>query len=65
LRELLAELAQQIGVPASFERRPARAGDIRHSRANIGAARRLLGYKPTVDFATGLARTVAWYREGR
>jgi nucleoside-diphosphate-sugar epimerase len=40
----------------------ARAGDVRHSRADISKARRLLDYEPSVDFESGLERTVAWYR---
>jgi len=35
-----------------------RPGDVRHSRADIGKARELLGYEPTVDFREGLERTV-------
>jgi UDP-glucose 4-epimerase len=40
------------------------ATDIRHSLADISAAHRLLGYRPKVDFETGLRRTLAWYRGG-
>jgi nucleoside-diphosphate-sugar epimerase len=42
---------------------PARSGDVRHSRADIAKARRLLGYEPRVALREGLARTVAWMRE--
>jgi UDP-N-acetylglucosamine/UDP-N-acetyl-alpha-D-glucosaminouronate 4-epimerase len=63
LRELLETMAREIGVAARSERRPSRPGDIRHSLADISAAHRLLGYRPKVDFETGLRRTVAWYRE--
>lgn len=63
LNTVLAVLAKQIGCPAKAVRRKARAGDIRHSLAEIRLARRFLGYEPIVDFETGLARTVAWYRE--
>jgi len=38
-----------------------RAGDIRHSLADINKARRLLGYDPTDHIKEGLARTMAWY----
>ena len=38
-----------------------RAGDVRHSLADIGKARRLLGYVPSHDVATGLRETMAWY----
>jgi nucleoside-diphosphate-sugar epimerase len=39
-----------------------RLGDVVDSQADIGKARRLLGYAPSVTFEEGLARTVAWYR---
>ncbi len=40
-----------------------RKGDIKHSRAGIEKARKLLNFAPVVDFDTGLARTVTWYQE--
>ncbi len=40
-----------------------RIGDVKHSLADISAARDALGYEPAVDFEEGLRRTVAWYRE--
>jgi len=42
---------------------PARAGDVRHSCADISKARQILGYAPAVGLADGLARTLAWWRE--
>lgn len=65
LRELLSALARLTGASARAERRPGRAGDVRHSRADVSAARRLLGYRPSVDFETGLERTLAWYQRAR
>jgi nucleoside-diphosphate-sugar epimerase len=41
----------------------ARTGDILHSLAEVGKAHLLLGYEPLVDFETGLARTVDWYKQ--
>ena len=43
--------------------RPARPGDLRHSQADIRLSRRLLGYRPLVDFEEGLRRTMEWYAE--
>ena len=40
-----------------------RAGDIKHSLADISKAEAGLGYKPKVDFKEGLWRTVEWYRQ--
>ncbi|PYQ19715.1 MAG: LPS biosynthesis protein WbpP, partial [Acidobacteria bacterium] len=62
LLELLRALAAITGRPARARHQPVRAGDVRHSLADIRLARRLLGYRPVVDFKTGLARTVDWYR---
>jgi len=39
-----------------------RPGDVRHSRASIEKARRMLDYEPIVSFEEGLARTLAWYQ---
>lgn len=42
---------------------PDRKGDIKHSNADISAARELLGYDPEYDFASGLNEAIAWYKE--
>ena len=39
-----------------------RVGDIRHNVADLAKAERLLGYAPTVNFATGIGRFVNWVR---
>jgi nucleoside-diphosphate-sugar epimerase len=39
-----------------------RAGDIKHSQADITKARERLGYKPLISFDEGLRRTIEWYR---
>lgn len=38
-----------------------RAGDIRHSNANISKAKELLGYEPTHNLEQGLKESLAWY----
>jgi UDP-N-acetylglucosamine 4-epimerase len=39
-----------------------RQGDVRHSEAHIGKARRLLGYRPTHRIDQGLDEALEWYR---
>ena len=41
-----------------------RAGDVKHSLADLSHIERQLGYKPLVGFEEGLRRTVEWYRQG-
>ncbi len=40
-----------------------RAGDVRHSLADIGKARRLLGYEPTHSIEQGIKQALPWYIE--
>lgn len=61
--ELVAALNRQLGTDIAPKHAPARAGDVRHSRADISLARSELGYKPSVSFEDGLAQTLAWYRK--
>jgi UDP-N-acetylglucosamine 4-epimerase len=40
---------------------PFRAGDVRHSEADISKAAAMIGYAPTHDIAAGLAEALPWY----
>lgn len=41
---------------------PDREGDIKHSHADISRAKKILGYDPDYDFATGLKLAIEWYK---
>ena len=56
---LLAARPQHVPLPPHYGE--FRAGDVRHSQADIAKAARLLGYVPTHDLAQGLRQTIAWY----
>lgn len=63
----VAELAKKLSDRLSPEApapvfRPARAGDVLHSRASIERAADLLGYRPLADLDEGLDQTCAWFR---
>ena len=61
LRELLEELGTILGVDVDPEHTAPRAGDVRHSSADVTAAARDLGWQPKVSLADGLRRTVDWF----
>jgi UDP-glucose 4-epimerase len=65
LLDLVAALSAEMGRPVEPAFGPRRPGDVRHSHADISAARRQLGYEPRVSFAEGLARTRAWFESWR
>ena len=58
LRVLLCELERISGTDLTPEFQPGRAGEVRHSRADISRARVRLKYEPSVSLADGLRETV-------
>ncbi|MDP3938384.1 MAG: SDR family oxidoreductase [Deltaproteobacteria bacterium] len=65
LNALLDELRKILGVDTAALHGPPRAGDVRHSLADIGKARALLGYEPKIGLREGLERTVAFFHPAR
>ncbi|MGC1165453.1 MAG: SDR family oxidoreductase [Solirubrobacterales bacterium] len=58
LNHLLEQLRGIIGTDVQAAHLEPRPGDVKHSLADITRAREQLGYEPSVDFDTGLRRTV-------
>lgn len=56
-------LTEALGKDIEPEFGPERAGDIRHSNADISKARKLLGYDPEYNFEEGIRLAIDWYRE--
>jgi len=56
-------LKDLIGYSGEAKYGPERAGDVKHSLADISRAEKYLGYKPKVHFEEGLSRTIEWYRD--
>jgi UDP-glucose 4-epimerase len=61
LNEIAARLRESIGAEVQPTHGPERVGDVRHSLADITAARTDLGYEPSVSLEEGIRRTVAHY----
>lgn len=59
LKEMLAKNGIDYIQPAIY--REFRAGDVRHSQAEIAKASNLLGYIPLYRFAQGVAEAMPWY----
>jgi nucleoside-diphosphate-sugar epimerase len=62
LNELFQTLRSLTGAKVEPIYQETRAGDVRDSQADIGKARRLLGYEPSIGLADGLQKTVEWFR---
>jgi nucleoside-diphosphate-sugar epimerase len=62
LNQLVAVLEKQLGIKAHVVYGLAKAGDVRHSLADITRARAILGYEPMISVEEGLQRTVAAFK---
>jgi UDP-glucose 4-epimerase len=60
--ELVQHLNDLLGTKIQPIHKPVRTGDVRTSQASILRAQQELGYKPTVSFREGLARTLEAFR---
>lgn len=62
VRDLVAALEAALGRRLETEYGPPRVGDIPYSHADVTAAKKELGWRPSVPFEEGLRRTLDWYR---
>jgi len=62
LNRVVALIGDFLGQKLSAIYEDERAGDIKHSWADIAAARARLGYTAGISFAEGLGRTIDWYK---
>lgn len=65
INHLYQRIAAELGTDLAAHHGPSRAGDVRDSLADIGLARDVLGYEPTIDVDEGLRRTVDWFEANR
>jgi UDP-glucose 4-epimerase len=63
LLDVVDALNEIIGTTVLPEFADARPGDVLNSHASVKRAEAAFGYRPQVDFRSGLAETVEWYRE--
>lgn len=63
LRELITELEHALGKKAVRQQLPLQPGDVDRTYADVSKAKSRLGYRPSTDIRTGLARFVAWFRQ--
>lgn len=62
LRELLKQLNAILGKNIEARQAPPRAGDIKHSFADVSRVEEAFGISPVVEFSEGLEKTIAHYQ---
>jgi UDP-glucuronate 4-epimerase len=63
LVDLVRMIAAELAVEPRIDYLPEQPGDVPITYADVGKARRLLGYSPRVPIREGLHRFVDWYRQ--
>lgn len=61
LNRILSELRRILNTNIEAKYVERRTGDIMHSLADIGRAKKTIGYEPLVQFDEGLAKSIQWY----
>lgn len=62
LNDLYLKICKLLEVDIQPVYGPERPGDIKHSNADIGKAKRVLGYHPEYDVDRGLEKAIEWYK---
>ena len=63
LIDIYYDLTKALGINVQPNYGPDRAGDIKHSNADISKAKKLLGSSPDWSFERGIKEAIQWYRE--
>jgi UDP-glucuronate 4-epimerase len=63
LKDLIATIEESLGRKAQINQLPEQPGDMPVTCADIGKARKLLGYDPTTPLSVGLPKFIDWFLE--
>ncbi len=62
INQVITTINRLLGTSRTPRYAPPRAGDVKHSLADITLARDVIGFEPHVTFEDGLARAIEWYK---
>ena len=65
LKEMIETIAKALGKEAKIKQLPMQPGDVDRTYADIGKAKKLIGYEPKVSFEQGIKNFVKWYDENK
>jgi len=63
INDLVNNLKEIIESSSEINYANVQKGDAKHTLADVGLAKKLLGYEPSVNIEEGLKRFVEWHKE--
>jgi UDP-glucose 4-epimerase len=63
VNQIIGQINELLGQSVEPRYVEERAGDVKHSLADISEAKSVIGFEPVVMFAEGLRRAIDWYRD--
>ena len=63
INQIIAEINRLLGKSVTPNYVEPRAGDVKHSLADISLARKVIGFEPKIAFDEGLQLAIEWYAE--
>jgi UDP-glucose 4-epimerase len=61
VNQIIDMINEIVGKSVKANHADPRQGDIKHSLADISLAQKVIGYKPVIDFKSGLEKAIDWY----
>jgi UDP-glucuronate 4-epimerase len=62
LMDMIAYLEEALGTKAVLEMKPMQAGDVKSTYADIDSLEQAVGFKPSTNLKSGLAKFAQWYQ---
>ena len=63
INQIIGMINKLVGKNVKPIYAPSRAGDVKHSLADITLARKTIGFNPAISFQQGLEKAIGWYRD--
>lgn len=61
INQIISMINEIVGKSVKSKYVDSRAGDVKHSLADISLAKKLIGYEPVIEFRQGLEKAIDWY----
>jgi nucleoside-diphosphate-sugar epimerase len=63
INQIIQMINEIVGKDVKQQYDPPRAGDVKHSLADISLAKQIIGFEPLISFKDGLRLAIDWYKE--